>query len=212
MTIFSRITALEMSIIIGLMKWKFAAYLIAALLLVVLLFAWLLAPRVEDFEPIESLLHGVQPLSISFSRPMNPETVEFNILFQPHIQGEYSWNESLNKVSFVPQKSWPPGEPITVQVESGAQSRLKLPLLGKKSWTIKVSPTLLVYLWPADGISNLYQVNPESGENQALTSEKNGVLDYSVTPDGLSIVYSVVNENREGLIVSLDRLSGATTT
>jgi len=96
-----------MSIIIGLMKWKFAVYLIAALLLAVILLAWL-APRVDDIEPIESSLHGVQPLSISFSRPMNPETVESNILFQPHIQGEYSWNESLNKVSIVPQKSWPP--------------------------------------------------------------------------------------------------------
>ena len=212
MPFFSKITALEKSIIIGLMKWKIAPFLIAALLLAVLLTAWLLAPRVEGIEPVESPLHGVQPLSISFSRPMNPETVESNILFQPPIQGNFSWNEKLNKVSFVPRKSWPPGEPITVQVESGARSRLNLPLLGEKSWTFMVSPTLLVYLWPADGKSNLYQANPDTGENQALTFEKNGVLDYSVTPDGLSIVYSVVNEEGEGLIVSLDRLSGTTTT
>jgi len=212
MPLFSKITALEISIIIGLMKWKTALILIAALLLAVLLSAWLLAPRVEDFEPGESPLHGLQPLSISFSRPMNPETVESNISFQPPIQGDFTWNESLNKISFVPHKSWPPGESITVQIESGARSRLKLPLLGEKSWTHMVSPTLLVYLWPADGKSNLYQVNPESGENQALTSETNGVLDYSVTSDGLSIIYSLVNENGESLIVSLNRLSGATST
>lgn len=212
MPLFSKITALEISIIIGLMKWKIALILIAVLLLTVLLTAWLLAPRVEEFDPGESPLHGLQPLSISFSRPMNPETVESNISFQPPIQGDFSWNESLNKISFVPHTSWPPGEPITVQVESGAQSRLKLPLLGEKYWTHMVSPTLLVYLWPADGKSNLYQANPESGENQALTSGTNGVLDYSVTSDGLSIIYSLVNENGESLIVSLDRLSGVTTT
>ncbi|MCJ7718111.1 MAG: Ig-like domain-containing protein [Anaerolineales bacterium] len=194
------------------MKWKTALILIATLLLSVIFTAWLIAPRVEKFEPAASPLHGQQQLSLSFSRPMNPETVESNISFEPPIQGDFTWNETLDRVIFSPHKSWPSGDTITVQVKSGARSNFRLPLLGEKSWTLAVSPTLLVYLWPADGKSNLYQTNPETGENQTLTSEKNGVLDYSVTPDGLRILYSVLDENGDSLIVSLDRLTGTTST
>jgi len=73
-SLWSQKTGWEMSIIIGSMKWKRTAFLIATILLVGfgLFTAWLLAPRVEIIEPVGSPLHGRQPLSISFSRPMNP--------------------------------------------------------------------------------------------------------------------------------------------
>lgn len=200
-----------MSIIIGLMKWKTALILVTALLLAGLFTAWLLAPRIENFEPVDSPLHGLQPLSISFSRPMNPESIELNFNIDSILPGEFYWNETLNKFTFIPQKSWPSGESITVQLHSKARSRIKLPLLGNKSWSITVSPPLLVYLWPADRESNLYLVNPETGDNQTLVIEETGILDYTVTPDGLSILYSVINKNGDSFIISLDRLSGTTT-
>ncbi|MCK4490041.1 MAG: hypothetical protein KAU23_07265, partial [Anaerolineales bacterium] len=159
-----------MSIIIGSMKWKRTAFLIATILLVGfgLFTAWLLAPRVEIIEPVGSPLHGRQPLSISFSRPMNPESIEFNFNIDPLLPGELNWNEGLNKFTFIPHKSWPSGESITVQLNPKARSRSKLPVLGNNSWTITISPTLLAYLWPADRESNLYLVNTETGENQTL--------------------------------------------
>ena len=200
-----------MSIIIGSMNWKKTILLITTLLLAGLFTAWLLAPRVEDFDSEGSPLHGRQPLSISFSRPMNPESIEFDFNIDPILPGELNWNEALNKFTFIPHKSWPSGESITVQLNSKARSRIKLPVLGNKSWTITISPPLLAYLWPADRESNLYLVNPETGENQTLVTEETGILDYTVTPDGLSLLYSVIDENGESFIISLDRLSGTTT-
>jgi Tol biopolymer transport system component len=192
------------------MNRKTALILITALLLAGLFTIWLLAPRIEDFEPVDSPLHGQQPLSISFSRPMNPESMELNFNIDPLFPGELNWNEALNKFTFIPHKSWPSGESITVQLNSKARSRSKLPVLGNKSWTITVGSPHLAYLWPADRESNLYLVNPETGEYQTLTTEETGILDYTVTPDGMSILYSVLNENGESFIISLDRLRGTT--
>ena len=210
--LWSQKTGWEMSIIIRLMKWKWTTFLIAVLLLAGLFTTWLLSPRVEDIESVDSPLHGRQPLSISFSRPMNPESIDLNFNIGPLLQGELNWNESLHKYTFIPTISWPSGEYNVVQLNPKARSRSKLPLLGKKSWTITISSTLLAYLWPADRESSLYLVNPETGENQTLAIEETGILDYTITPDGLSLLYSILNESGGSFIISLDRLSGRKTT
>jgi hypothetical protein len=87
------------------MNWKKTILLITSLLLAGLFTAWLLAPHVEDFDSAGSPLHGRQPLSISFSRPMNSESIEFDFNIDPLLPGELIWNEALNKFTFIPFNS-----------------------------------------------------------------------------------------------------------
>lgn len=204
-------TAVKMSIIIGMMNWKLASILIVALVVGGLIIGWQLAPHIEDIDPAKKSLSGRQPLKITFSRPMNPDSLESNFVLDPSIRGKFSWTEMFDEVTFTPDKPWPSGKTISVQISSGARSKIRLPLLRNRSWTIQVSPILLAYLWPADSKSTLYLVNPDTGDNQTLTAEDSGILDYTVTPDGLAIIYSVLNENGESNIVSLDLVSGNTT-
>ena len=166
------------------MRWKIGLALGIVVLLILILIGWQLAPRVEGIEPSERELHGRQPLVINFTRPMDSDSVESQISLEPYQPGEYIWNNDLNQLTFIPNKSWPASETISLQLRSGAYSRIRLPLLGKFNIEMTVSPILLTYLWPADETSNLYLVNPISGESQALTDEVNGVLDYSISPDG----------------------------
>lgn len=190
------------------MRWKFGLILGFVVLLIIGLTWWQLAPRIEGMDPVEGVLHGRQPLVISFSRSMDIRSVENQIALDPTQSGEYSWNEDLNQLTFTPNKSWPAGGTITLQLTRGARSRIKLPLLGKFSIELTVSPILLTYLWPADGTSNLYLANPVSGESQVLTEEENGVLDYSISPDGEQIYYSSTSENGTSRIMILDRQTG----
>ena len=189
------------------MKLKIGLVLGFVLLLILALTGWQLTPRIEVFSPAEGDLHGRMPIVISFSRVMNSASVESALTILPGQPGEYSWNEDLNQLTFSPSKAWPAGETITILFEGGVRSRIKLPLIGNFSREIPVSPILLVYLWPADRTSNLYLANPISGENQALTQEPNGVLDYAISQDGEKIYYSAAAENGASRIMILDTQS-----
>ena len=193
------------------MNWKTWIILGVVVLLLCGLVAWQIAPRGVLLEPAEIELHGRQPLIIGFSRSMNTASVEdqFNLL--PHQTGKIIWNETSDQLSFTPNSSWPAGTSVLLEIGSGARSRLRLPLLGKFQETIRISPYLLIYMWPASGPSNLYLSNPDTGDSQALTDESAGILDYTVDPDGLSIIYSVSNENGTSSIKTLDRQTGLST-
>jgi len=190
------------------MRWKIGLVVGVVVLLILVLIGWQLSPRVEGIDPSEGDLHGRQPLVINFTRSMDGDSVESRISLEPSRQGEYIWNEDFKQLTFTPSKSWPAGETISLKLKSGARSRIRLPLLGKFNIERTVSPILLTYLWPADEISNLYLVNPVSGESQALTEEVNGVLDYSISYDGERIYYSSTSENGTSRIMVLNRLTG----
>jgi len=193
------------------MNWKTWVILGAVLLLLFVITAWQLAPRVVLLEPVEDELHGRQPVMISFSRSMDPASVEERFSLMPSLDGNIIWNDAFDQLSFTPAKSWPAGTSVLIEIKSGALSRLRLPTLSDYQDTLNISPFLLIYMWPAVGSSNLYLANPETGDSQALTDETAGILDYTVGPDGLSIIYSISNENGTSSIKSLDRQTGLST-
>ncbi|MFN2280213.1 MAG: TolB family protein, partial [Anaerolineales bacterium] len=100
------------------------------------------------------------------------------------------------------------GESVSLSLGRGPRSKLKLPFRGEVTFSWPVSPTSLVYLWPADGNSNLYKINPVSGESQTLTDHPGGVLDYSISPDNEAIYYTIAGENGGSEIMVLDLQSG----
>ena len=169
--------------------------------------SWQLSPRVSSISPADDALHGSQPIVITFSRPMDPESVESRLTFSIDRPGDFIWNEDLKQVRYQPFSTWPAGETLVLELPYGARSRLRLPLIGGFKIEIPISPILLVYLWPADGPSNLYLANPVSGESWALTSEDGGVLDYSIFTDEEQICYST-REDDGSQIKVLDRISG----
>jgi Tol biopolymer transport system component len=198
------------SIIMGLMNWRTGLSIGIALALGAALLIWQLAPEVEGVLPAESQLRGLQPLQLRFSQRMDPESVESGLILEPGIEGVYSWDEEGRSLTFTPDSVWPPGETVGVQLVRGIRSRFRLPLLGGFSTTWSIRPTSLVYLWPADGVSNLYQINPESGDSLALTDLAGGVLDYSITTAGDRIYFSTPGDNGGSQILSLDPVSGET--
>jgi Tol biopolymer transport system component len=107
-------------------------------------------------------------------------------------------------LSFTPRKIWPSGTSVSISLGRESRSKLKIPFFQEVTFSWSISPTSLVYLWPADGNSNLYKTNPLSGENQALTNHPGGILDYSISPDNEQLFYSVAVENGGSKIMSLD--------
>jgi Tol biopolymer transport system component len=147
-------------------------------------------------------------LKLTFSKAMQPESVTENLEIQPPMQGSFAWEE--NTLVFTPDQTWPRGEPITVTLQSGARSTLGLPISQDQIWSFKVSPPLLVYLWPSDGPADLYAIDLIEGLVMRLTETGNGVLSYDISPDGREIFYSIRLDPQNSAIYRLQRVDNVT--
>ena len=186
------------------MNWRTGILIALGLLVAGLLIGWQLLPEVDAVSPPEGEIQGQQALSIQFNRSMNPQTVEEHMEITPAYEGEISWDSEHQLMTFTPRNIWPSGEIVFMRLKRGVRSKLGFPLWQEHTFEWLISPTSLVYLWPADGKSNLYQVNPESGESIALTDHPGGVLDYSISPDKMHIYYSIAEEKGASSIMVLD--------
>lgn len=190
------------------MNWKNGSWIALGVLAAGLLIGWQLSPRVSAISPLgEEDIQGRQPLTIQFNRPMESESVEGSLEIIPALEGKISWDDEGKLISFSPQNIWPAGETVIIRLSRGVRSKLKFPTWQEFTFEWNVRPTSLVYLWPADGKSNLYQVNPEDGTSQTLTDHPEGVLDYSIAPDKTHIYYSFVENNGLSKIMLLDLLT-----
>lgn len=188
----------------GFMNWRTGILILLALLVGGLLAGWQLTPRVIEVLPPEVEIQGRQPLVIQFNQSMDTQSVEDYFEVKPDYEGEISWDGELKQMSFTPGRIWPSGATVSIQLSRGIRSKFRFPIWQEFSASWSISPTSLVYLWPADGNSNLYKVNPESGESQYLTDHPGGILDYSITPDNDQIYYSITSENGTSKIMVLD--------
>jgi Tol biopolymer transport system component len=187
------------------MNWKTGVIAGVVLLTAILMVGWQLSPRVELNNPSGEPLQGRQALEISFTRAMDPSSVEKGFNLEPAVPGKLTWNETRDRFIFTPGENWPAGTSLTIKIQSGTRSRLWLPTLRNFETVRETSPSLIAYLWPAEGDSNLYLANPLTGDSQPLTAEPAGILDYSVSADGLNILFSVSNLDGTSRIYSIDR-------
>jgi Tol biopolymer transport system component len=194
------------------MNWKSWLIILGMILVVGVFVAWQLSPRVISHQPSETELHSRQPLIIDFSQRMDPESANTKINFTPEISGSITWNDSYDQLTFIPDDIWPAGQIFSLEIDRGVLSHIKLPSLNPYRATLLISPYLLTYLWPAEGSSNLYVANPETGESQALTGESTGILDYATNQDGSLILYSQSNKDGTSSIMALDRESSSLST
>ena len=149
------------------------------------------APRVAEFLPSSgsSAVSSMARLSLSFNRPMDSLTVESRLLIEPDQPGIMYWSEQT--LIFEPEEPWPADSTVTVTLSGGGRGLNRLPMLGRRSWSFEVGKPSLVYLWPGEGKSELYQVALEPGaEPLQLTESEFGVQEYSVSADGALLIYS----------------------
>lgn len=177
----------------NLRKRRPPAYLVMVLgiLIGMLLILVISAPRVEEFSPSPGSenVSSMSRISMRFSRPMNTLTVESRIEIDPARSGKFYWDGQT--LTFEPNEPWPANSTVDVTLSGGSQGVNRLPMIGQRSWTFAVGRPSLVYLWPGDGKSDLYQITlePES-EPIRITESEMGLLDYSVGQDGSMLVYS----------------------
>ena len=187
-----------------------AAFLGAlGLLIGMVVLAVFAAPRVSSYGPTPDTAHvpASAPIRIEFDRPMDRTSVEARLSFAPVVPGVLEWEGDT--LIYRPAEAWPTGEPIRVRLESGSRSNRFLPFLRTLQWTFEVGQPRLAYLWPPTGQADIYLYDLTSGETRQLTETDAGVFDYTVGPDGTSILYSAGSSDGATELRMLDLAFGS---
>jgi hypothetical protein len=173
---------------------------------VLVLLAWNTKPGLIDIYPNDGALDisTISTIRLNFSRAMDFASIEQRLIISPTIPGAYTWQE--NVLTFTPDQPWPSGREIRVSLKAGgrASSWLSFPMEAQ-SWSFTTSLTTLAYLWPSDGPSNIYTLEPTHGEIHQYTYGMD-VLDYVAAGDGIYIYFSASNPQDGADIYQLDRL------
>jgi Tol biopolymer transport system component len=154
-----------------------------------LIMAGLGAPRIAGFTPDADA--GPAPASariaLTFSRSMNPESVQERLHIEPVVAGTFAWEDRT--LVFRPAANWPQGTQVSVHLASGALSVQGLPLLGDRAWAFEVGAPRVVYLWPAHEPADIYVRSVDGRTTERLTETPLGVYDYGLSGDGSTLVY-----------------------
>ncbi len=150
-------------------------------------------------------------LGLSFTRPMQPDSVLERLTIEPEIEGEFTWEG--NTLNFVPAEAWPHGIIVNLRLAAGAKSKLGLPMIEEFRWAFSTSNILLAYLSaPADTETiDIHTLDLLTGQFQQLT-ESGAVLDFDATLDGSTLYYSEANTTGGSRIMRYERLSGESDT
>jgi Tol biopolymer transport system component len=196
------------------MKFKHVAIGIITLILILIgfvAFAWKNRPELIDVHPDDnaSNVPVTSQIRLEFSQPMERVSVISHITITPAQDGKYRWDGNL--LIFTPDQSWPSGQEVNVSLAEGtkAASWLALPMRGE-SWSFSTREASLAYLWPSDGPSDIYALNPVTGEVHPYT-HRMGVLEFTSSNDGIKIYFSSSNIKGGSDLYELDLIEESNT-
>jgi hypothetical protein len=164
------------------------------------------SPRLVSVEPVngQDKVHPGTALHLTFSRQMDQESVLQYLQITPFVDGDISWEGKT--MIFKPDGGWPAGEQIQVTLSAGATATglLPLPLRQDFQSSFRVNQPRLAYLYPANGLSNLYAIEPETGEIELLVDFQAGILDFIIDWEDNVIYFSGRNTAGGSDILQVD--------
>ncbi len=133
------------------------------------------------------------PLSIQFPRGIDPASVESALVISPSVDGEVKWVGE--RLLFFPSVPFRQGVIYNLTLREGVKARDGRTLKHSLTWTFTVRSPLLAYLSPSAS-AEIWVQDLLSGETRVLTNTGGRVFDYSVAPDGETLVYSAYNPQK----------------
>jgi Tol biopolymer transport system component len=180
----------------------FAVIVIGSLVL----YAWSTKPGLIDIYPGDGAMNisTISIIRMTFSRLMDLSSIEQRLSFDPAYPGTYAWDR--NVLTFTPDQPWPGGKEIRVNLQAGGRAAawLSFPMQAQ-SWSFTTSVATLGYLWPSNGPSDIYTLDPAQGEIHRYTSGMD-VLDYTLSSDGIFIYFSAKNSQDGADIYQINRI------
>lgn len=127
-------------------------------------------------------------VSVRFGQPMDTDQSPA-ITIRPAITGTVRWQD--NTLIFAPEQPLQPVTTYTVTVPAGVRSRSGRSLNEPLTWSFHTAePRILFLSWDAQDRQQLYATTPQGAPPTQLTASEHGVVEYTVSPTGATIVYT----------------------
>jgi Tol biopolymer transport system component len=164
--------------------------------------------RIVDLSPADGddEVPITAPIRVTFSREMEPASVEQRFAIEPEVPGSFSWEGRT--LTFQPRGALAPETAYAVTVAEGATSQRGRPLREGAAFSFRTRISQVLYLGRAyEGaeVRQLFLTSLDGGQPRQLTDQPGGVWDYTVHPQGQQIVYSALREDGGSDLWRMDR-------
>ncbi|MFN2121114.1 MAG: Ig-like domain-containing protein, partial [Anaerolineales bacterium] len=164
--------------------------------------------RIVDLSPADGddEVPITAPIRVTFSREMEPASVEQRFAIEPEVPGSFSWEGRT--LTFQPRGALAPETAYVVTVAEGATSQRGRPLREGAAFSFRTRISQVLYLGRAyEGaeVRQLFLTSLDGGQPRQLTDQPGGVWDYTVDPQGQQIVYSALREDGGSDLWRMDR-------
>jgi len=186
---------------------RYAIGLVAILIVAITILLWIgdrTAPQVRDFSWQGQRIDATNiSFALTFNRPMDRESVEQNLKFDPPLAGKISW--SSRRMSYTPLAPASYGKSYTVKLDN-AYDRFASES-GKK---IVIEPFLGSFTTPNPRFVYIGSQGEEKGrlvlydvlqkEKRVLTPANLTVLDFRIYPDRQKVLFGAIEGTGQSLL------------
>lgn len=131
-------------------------------------------------------------VGMTFTEPMDRETVEARFSIVPDVPGITFWQGDT--FWFRPSRPFALDESYQAQLAPGAVTLDGTALSEVKIWAFEIRQPALLYFVPEGDGGDLWRVDLDGGTPRALTVTGGRVIDFAVDRTGEWVVYSVIND------------------
>ena len=133
------------------------------------------------------------PVGLKFNQPMDHQSVESRISFNPTTPGHFTWVE--NTVWFYPEAAFAFDSDygVTLFMRSGAKSLEGEDLNMKLEWGLPFRPAQILYLVLNQTGGDLWRWSPSTQTSIQITDTGGSVIDFAPNRSGEQIVFAAEN-------------------
>jgi hypothetical protein len=147
-------------------------------------------------------------ISMTFSRPVDPQSAEQNIVIDPPVAGSFVWQR--NAVAFQPDQPLAANTTYRITVNPNIRDTQGKPNRDPISWEFRTrSLQLLVVRTNPEGTSTLTRLAPDGNNPQVLLTIPERILHIALAPDSSKALLSVQRSATRTALVLIDLADGS---
>jgi TolB protein len=130
------------------------------------------------------------PIQITFQKEIDKQSAEGRVTVNPSVRGKFDWENGI--LGFWPDTPLIPGKIYQVNLAPGITNMDGTKLRKSELLSFGVRSPEILFLSPSAS-PEIWKMAPDGSQKEQITDTGGKVFDYSVSPDGETIVFSAEN-------------------
>lgn len=152
--------------------------------------------RIEYNDMINAPISPNGPITLEFTKAIDPQHFEALVDMEPSLDGRWEW-ENNRQAAWFPTDPLSPLEELEIIIRAGPVNSVGEALRNDLHFQVKVREPQIVFLKSTgDDKQEIFCISLDDEYNQKQLTVTNGnIADFTPSPDGESIIFSLENEH-----------------